>query len=94
MKASNVIEIVRRGNFSRIAKQMEKFEFNNPVNEVTVAQNAPCSIQNDGKYPSQCGWKEFKGELEHIGNPYTAVDVWIKTATLGGRRRTWVRSAQ
>lgn len=93
MKASKVIESVRRGNHSRIAKEMETFEFQNPVNIVVVAQNAPCSMQKDGCTPRQKGWREVDGELEWIGNPYTPVDLWIKTATLGGRRRQWVRNA-
>jgi hypothetical protein len=92
MRANRVVEIIRRGNTSKIADEMQTFEFDNAVNTCTVAQNAPCNIKNDGTYPAKEGWNEFFGELKFIGNPYAPVDVWIKTATLGGRRRTWVRS--
>lgn len=90
---NEVISIVIRGQNSRIAKEMETFEFDNPIILVTVSQLAPCSIKHDGTYPAKEGWIEIKGELRHAGNPYNPSEIWIKTATLGGRRREWVRSA-
>jgi hypothetical protein len=93
MKTNEVIEIVRRGNKSKIASDIKDFEFDNLISKVTVSQNAPCCIKNDGCYPKQLGWVEIEGEMKHAGNPYSFSEIWIKTATLGGRNRKWVRSS-
>jgi hypothetical protein len=93
MKALKVSEIVRRGNSSRIADELaNKDNFDYEV-IITVAQNAPCCIKSDGTTPKREGWEECFGEIEHIGNPMKPTEIWIKTATLGGRRRMWCRNA-
>jgi hypothetical protein len=95
MKAEEVIECGQGGAYytrGRIAKQMDNFEFENIISRVTVSTKAPCCIKHDGSYPKQLGWVELEGELEYAGNPYIPCEIWIKTATVGGRRRTWVRN--
>ena len=95
MKASKVIETgIVRATYSRTAIKMKNFEFSNPVETVFVSENAPESIRLTGTTPKKEGWKEYNGKLENIGNPYTSVEVWIKTATKGGRSRTWVRNCK
>jgi len=79
----------RRGN---VARQLDKFEFDNPIGRVIIHTEAPFNIKRDGTYPKKEGWIELHGELQFAGNPYTTTDIWVKTATKGGRRRTWVRS--
>ena len=92
MKASNVIETgIVRATYSRTAIKMRKLEFSNPVETVFVSENAPESMRLTGTTPKKEGWVELEGELAEVGNPYTSVEVWIKTATKGGRSRTWVR---
>ena len=92
MKALEVNEIVRRGNYSKIANALaKKDDFDYRV-KITVAQNAPCCLQQDGTYPEKEGWHECEGKIEHIGNPNTVTEIWIKTATLGGARRMWCRN--
>jgi hypothetical protein len=93
MKALQVIEIVRRGNKSNIASQMKTFEFDYLISKVTVSQNAPCNIRDNGTYPQKEGWVKIEGELAKTGNSYTYSEIWIKTATLGGCRKEWVRSS-
>ena len=95
MKAELVLEngeggvYYRRGN---VARQIDKFEFEYPIRTVNISTNAPACIKRNGTYPKKLGWIELQGELKYAGNPYTHTDIWIKTATKGGRRRTWVRS--
>lgn len=87
MEALNVYEIVKRGNSSRIANNLaKKSDFKYEVS-ITVAQNAPCWN------PSAEGWKEVDVNmpLEDIGEPNKVTEIWIKTATLAGRRRMWIK---
>lgn len=85
-----VIEIVRRGNSSKIAEICRNMELSYPV-KLTVSQNAPCSIKKDGHFPSQLGWEEHVGSISSVIEKYKPKEVWIKTATLGGRRRMWLK---
>jgi len=93
MKANEIISITKRARKSRLAEQMKDFEFEYQITKVTVSENAPCSLQKDGTTPEKEGWIEIIGELKFAGNPYTPSEIWIKNATLGGKRREWVRSA-
>lgn len=93
MKAIEVKEFVRRGRNSRIAKEIiSKDDFRYEVS-ITVSQNAPCCIQVDLAYPAAMGWKEIEVNtpLESIGELGKVTEIWIKTATLGGRRRMWIK---
>lgn len=93
MKAIEVKQFVRRGSNSRIASILAgKEDFKYEVS-ITVSQNAPCCIQNEGAYPAALGWKEVEVDtpLENIGESGKTTEIWIKTATLGGRRRMWVK---
>ena len=53
----------------------------------------PCCIKNDGTYPAAIARIEIKADapLETIGESEKTTDIWIKTATLGGRRRMWIK---
>lgn len=89
-----VKELVRRGTSSRIASECRKMEFSSPV-KITVSQNAPCCIQKDGCFPSRMGWKESDNlDIVATIEETRSSEVWIKTATLGGRRRMWVKRSE
>lgn len=93
MKAVEVKQLIRRGSSSKIANLLaSKEDFKYEVS-ITVSQNAPCCIKNDGTYPAAIGWNEVKADtpLETIGESEKITDIWIKTATLGGRRRMWIK---
>lgn len=92
MKAKQIISIVTRAKHSRLAEQLKKFEFENEIQTVIVSENAPSCIKKNGTTPARQGWKEYFGELKYAGNQNVASEIWIKNATLGGRRRTWIRA--
>lgn len=93
MYKPEVIEFVRRGNYSKIAMACRNMELPFPV-KITVSQNAPCCIQNSGYFPAKLGWVEYKNNtdsIEKIVEQLKSVAVWVKTATLGGRKRIWTK---
>jgi hypothetical protein len=93
-----ITETTRRAGHSRIANDLRK-AFDNTTLEIHVSENAPCSIKYDRTTPTKEGWKE----IEKTGNwvntvneavkEYNAAPIHIKTATLGGRSRIWVKVA-
>lgn len=108
---AQVIDVTGKGN-SRIAEDIDKV-VNAPksgfnlLTDVTVSDQAPCNMQEDGHTPQYEGWveverKQFshKGVIEDSDNWPAIVYYWqsqgwdevfIKVASKGGRSRIWVR---
>ena len=91
-----ISQTTRRASSSRIANDLIK-AFDNTSLEIHVSENAPCSIRCDGTIPEKEGWKEVekKGNwvdtVSSVAKEYNSAPIHIKTATLGGRSRIWVK---
>lgn len=96
-KAKNIEVVLRRASSSRTLATIKNHNFPVRVETLTISENAPCSIRRDGTYPAQFGWNELASrDLAELDNgdiypSHYTYNVWIKTATLGGRKRIWVQ---
>ena len=87
MKAT-IIEYVRRGSRSTIAERLAGVAFSFDT-EIVVAQNAP-------RYYKFFDYKEIDrgADLQSLCKAGYRTCIWLKTATLGGRSRLYVKYAE
>lgn len=85
---TKVTSIVRRGSSSRYAEWINQMDFVS-IREVTVAQNAPSYYDKEGFEKV-----EMPGSVMDtlpVLDAGSDIEVWVKTATLGGRAKVYVR---
>ena len=86
---TKVNEIVRRGSSSRYADWLRQMDFV-AIREITVAQNTPQHYHESGFEKAPMNGDVMDTILTLDSG--TDLEVWVKTATLGGRSRVYVRS--
>lgn len=98
MKAKNINVILRRvKNCPYTVNRMKDYDFPIEVETLTVSENAPESIKLTGYTPISKGWKELPNNDLMLLNDNTLYtkrkryNIWVKTATLGGKKRIWIQ---
>lgn len=98
MKAKNINVILRRAiKRSNTLNRMKDYNFPIEVETLTISENAPESIKLTGYTPISRGWKELSNNdltLLNDSKLYPKCklyNIWVKTATLGGRKRIWTQ---